>query len=65
MYQHGWIQIVTFCSVSLGGGEEWILLEFGVCVRENELLRISDFLYCGLLILPIENFTNLQPGVEP
>ncbi len=39
-------------------------LEFVGCVRENELLRISDFLFCDLLILPIDYFPNLQPGVD-
>ncbi len=66
MYHHGWIQIVTFCFVfCVGGGEGGILREFGVCVRENELLRISDFLFCDFLILPIDYFANLQPGVYP
>ncbi len=41
-----------------------ILREFGGCVRENKLLRISDFLFCDLLILPIDYFSNLQPGVD-
>ncbi len=35
------------------------------CVRENELLRISDFLSCDLQMLPIDHFPTLQLGVNP
>ncbi len=35
------------------------------CVRENELLRISDFVFCDLLIMTKDYFPNLQPGVDP